>query len=165
MVLHDDRGRPRILDWDWTVADAAVMSDDEPSATVTLTARSLAAGVGVTAGTGTLVFKGERHAFRFRGLVLGGLEAATGSAAGNVYGLARVSDFAGRYAGVQAGAALGAAGGGLMARNDKGVVVRLRTTTRGVQLRLGTGGIDVELEKPPSRWRSNPPAILDHIEG
>ena len=151
MVFNDHRGRPRILDWDWTVTDAAAMSDDEPSGTVTLTARSLAAGVGVSTGTGTLVFKGERHRFRFRGVVLGGVEGANGTAEGSVYGLARVSDFAGRYAGVQAGAALGAGAGGLVARNDKGVVVRLRATVRGVQVRLGAGGIDVELEKPPGR--------------
>jgi hypothetical protein len=155
MVFDDRRGRPRILDWDWTVADAAAMSDDddEPSGTVTLTARSLAAGVGVSTGTGTLVFKGERHAFRFRGMVLGGLEAAAGAAEGSVYGLVRASDFAGRYAGVQAGAALGAGAGGVLARNDKGVVVRLRATVRGVQVRLGAGGIDVELEESPAATR------------
>jgi hypothetical protein len=155
MALDDRRERPRILDWEWTLGDAAAVAadDGEASGRVTLTVRSLAAGIGVSAGSGTLFFRGQRYPFRVRGVVLGGLSVAADSAEGSVHGLARAGDFAGRYVAVQAGAAVGAGGGGVLARNDKGVVLRLRATVRGVQVHLGPGGVEVELEAPPRASR------------
>jgi hypothetical protein len=151
VVFDDPPVRPRVLDWEWTFADAAAATgdDDEPSATVTLTVRSLAVGVGVSAGTGTLVFRGERYPFGFRGVVLGSIDLAAGTAEGTAYGLARAIDFAGRYVAAEVGGALGGGGGSLLARNDKGVLLRLRAAVRGVQVRLGGSGMDVELDRPP----------------
>jgi hypothetical protein len=69
------------------------------------------------------------------------------TATGQVYHLHDVADFAGNYSAVSAGAAL--AGGGSVAamRNDKGVVVEVRSTTVGVDLDLGVKGMEVTLER------------------
>jgi hypothetical protein len=144
LVLDERPTRPRILDWEWTGADAAALGDDEePSGTVSITAPGFAGGT--RGGSGILAFRGERRSFRFRGMTLQGRPATGRTVEGTVYRLAHVADFGGRYVAVP-GAARRAGDGGVLVRNGRGVVLRFVAPTPGTQVRLGAGGIDVALE-------------------
>jgi hypothetical protein len=68
------------------------------SGTITVTATSVAAGVGWTWGSGALtLLDGSQHQFRLNGLdvVAVGIKQATG--VGHVYNLEKLEDFEGKY--------------------------------------------------------------------
>ncbi|RXF69857.1 hypothetical protein [Hansschlegelia zhihuaiae] len=93
-------------------------------------------------GGGTLRFRDRSYDITVGGLGIGGIGASRLLATGSVYGLTRVSDFAGAYVQVREGWALGDKGRGtLWLRNGKGVVMRLATRRRGLQLSLGADGV------------------------
>ncbi|RDJ27399.1 hypothetical protein DWF00_10595 [Bosea caraganae] len=93
-------------------------------------------------GGGTLRYRNRNYDITVGGLGIGGIGASTLSATGSVYGLTDVEDFAGAYVQVREGWAIGAQGRGtLWLRNAKGVVMRLATRRRGLQLSLGADGV------------------------
>jgi len=69
------------------------------------------------------------------------------SAAGEVYDLENVSDFPGTYTKLDASVALGGGVGGLHLKNQNGVIMRLESRTKGLQLNLGVSGVTVMVEK------------------
>jgi hypothetical protein len=147
LVLDDRPTHPRILDWEWTPADAEALGDDEePSGTLSLTAPGFAGRT--RGGSGTLVVHGERHPFRIRGVTLQGLSMTDRTVEGTVYRLAQVGDLGGHYAAVP-GAPRRTGGGGVLVRNARGVVLRFVAPMRGTQVRLAAGGVDVALEAAP----------------
>jgi hypothetical protein len=106
-----------------------------PSGTVRLDERFLAAA---GEGNGTLVFQGRSHPFRIVGSVMGPGGAASINAQGDVFNLARLSDFAGRY--TQSSGQPGLTEPGvseLWLQNEAGVIMRLWARTSGVLLSLG----------------------------
>lgn len=94
------------------------------------------------AGGGTLRYQGRSYPITVGGLGIGSIGAARSVASGTVYGLRRVSDFAGAYVQLKEGWAVGGAGRGTTwLRNDKGVTLRLATRRQGLQLQLGADGV------------------------
>ena len=65
-------------------------------------------GIGWTWGGGVLSYGGKRHRFKVEGLTLNGAGVERFDATGYVYDLKKLSDFAGNYTSVEAGAAAGA---------------------------------------------------------
>ena len=118
-----------------------------PAATIKLSAGSVAAGVGVSWGSGTLTYKGHSHPISVTGLDVGSVGASNITATGSVYHLKSLEDFNGNYAAVEAGATVGGGGGGTTMKNQNGVVVKLSATTRGVKFTLGASGVNMELKK------------------
>jgi hypothetical protein len=110
-------------------------------------ATSIAIGVGVTWGDGTLKFKGKDHAFSISGLSLIDLGFSSVSATGNVYNLKKVSDFAGNYLAAKAGIALAGGGGGMVMQNQNDVLINVTGVTQGVKLSLGPAGVTIKLKK------------------
>jgi hypothetical protein len=97
---------------------------------------------GGEAGGGTLRFRGRSYPITVGGLGIGTVGASRTTASGTVYGLRRVSDFAGAYVQLKEGWAVGDAGRGTVwLRNDKGVTLRLATRRQGLQLSLGADGV------------------------
>lgn len=126
---------------------ALATAEDKPDATVQLNGGKAGLGVGVTWATGTLHFEGREIPVSVRGLSLANVGGGSISATGNVYHLKQASDFAGNYAAVSAGAAL-AGGGALVAmKNEKGVVIQMRSTTVGADLDLGVKGMQVSVNQ------------------
>jgi hypothetical protein len=117
-----------------------------PPPFVELETTAIAAGIGARFGGGTLLVAGEEHPFTLRGLSLGDVGVSRISASGHVRNLENVSDFAGNYVAVEAGAAAGVGASALTMRNEKGVVITLESDVKGVQLTLGGQGLAVELE-------------------
>ena len=118
-----------------------------PSGTVVLSTKSIAVGVGINWGIGTLTFEGKEYPFTVKGLSVMDLGISKASARGEVFHLVNVADFAGKYASVEAGFALGKGSMGLVMKNSKGVVIGLEAVTKGVQLTLGGKGLSIKLQE------------------
>jgi hypothetical protein len=130
-----------------TLATTAISGEArKPSGRVTMESRSIAAGVGVTWGDGKLTFKGKEYPFTINGLSVVDWGISRASAVGDVYNLTDVSKFAGTYAAAEAGFTLGGGTGGITMRNSEGVVMNLRSTSRGGSLTLGTAGLTIAMK-------------------
>ena len=64
-----------------------------------------------------------------------------------VFHLRKLSDFDGTYAAVDAAAAAGGGAGVAEMKNRNGVTVELVSTTKGVEIGLGTAGVEMKIEK------------------
>ena len=120
---------------------------EQPSATIELNGGTVGVGVGVDWAKGTLHYEGQDIPVSVKGLSIANVGAGKISASGNVYHLRDVKDFAGNYSAVSAGAALAGGGGVSAMRNDKGVVMQLKSTTTGVELDLGVKGLEVTVDR------------------
>lgn len=125
----------------------ALANDQKPDATIDLSAGSVAVGVGIDWGKGTLHYKGEDIPVKVKGLSALRVGASKLTASGEVYDLKELPDIAGNYAALSAGAALAGGGNVVAMKNDHGVVMRLKSTTVGVDLDLGVKGLEVTLDK------------------
>jgi len=115
-------------------------------ATVDLSTGSVAAGIGLSWGGGTLTFDGKQYKFKVDGLSVGSVGIQNASARGKVYYLKNVADFAGTYTAVAAGVTVGGGGGAKTMKNEKGVIIDLISTNQGVDFTLGTQGVKITLE-------------------
>ncbi len=126
---------------------AAGAEDKTPDATLRLSGGSVAAGVGVHWGSGTLNYKGKEYPIDVKGLSVGDVGVTKVEASGKVYHLSKLDDFDGNY--TAAGAGLTAAGGAGAAvmKNQNGVTVELVSTTQGAKVALGAGGVEMKINK------------------
>jgi hypothetical protein len=108
--------------------------------------KSIAVGIGVSWGDGKLTFKGKDYPFTVNGLSVVDFGISRASAVGDVYNLTDVSKFAGTYAAAEAGFTLAGGTGGITMRNSEGVVMNLRSTSRGASLTLGTAGLTIAMK-------------------
>lgn len=120
---------------------------DAPSATVSVQTTSIAAGVGVQWGDGTLTYNGKQYLFSLQGLDIVGAGYSEVKAVGDVYNLKKLSDFAGVYASAEAGAAAGSGPATITMKNPNGVTITLHAVQKGVELTLATGGVNIDLKK------------------
>ena len=128
------------------LSTAGLAQDKAPDATFRYSGATAAAGVGVSWGHGTLTFQGKDYPFRIRGIDVADVGITKITATGDVYNLQRAGDFAGTYGAASAGAALAAGGVGAVMKNDRGVIVRMASTSKGVQLKAAVEGVTIELE-------------------
>src|SRR5215212_9228971 len=102
--------------------------------------------VGIGGGSGTLVFKGRRYPLSVGGLSLGAtIGASKADLVGRAYNLRRVSDIAGTYTAVGAGAAVARGAAGLRLQNAKGVVLDLRGRNTGLEFNASVSGVQIGL--------------------
>ena len=132
-----------------TVATGAVAAEKAatPSGKVTIQSTAIAAGVGVTWGDGTLSFKGKNYPFSIDGLTLVDWGISKVNATGDVYNLDDVAKFGGTYVAAEAGLTLVGGVGGMVLRNQNGVVLHVRSTSQGARLQLGTSGLSIKLKQ------------------
>jgi len=132
-----------------TVATAAVAAEKAatPSGKVTIQSTAIAAGVGVTWGYGKLSFKGKDYPFSIDGLTLVDWGISRVNATGDVYNLDDVAKFGGTYVAAEAGLTLVGGVGGMVLRNQNGVVLHVRSTSQGARLQLGTSGLTIKLKQ------------------
>jgi hypothetical protein len=126
---------------------AAVAQDKKPSGTVALESKSIAAGVGVSWGDGTLTVGGKQHKFSVKGLSVVDVGVSKVSAKGEVYDLKKLEDFSGTYVAAQISATIAAGAGAVAMQNQNGVTMVLTGTGMGAQLTLAPKGVDVKLIK------------------
>jgi hypothetical protein len=128
---------------------AAVKAEESPIypiGEITLEAKQLAAGVGFSWGDGVMKFQGKEYPFNVQGLNVAAVGFSKINAVGDVYNLKTAADLAGNYVAVSAGLSLAKGVAGLSMRNDKGVVINLRSAQQGVQLNLGVDGFSIKMK-------------------
>jgi hypothetical protein len=119
----------------------------KPDGTVKLSEGTVAVGIGWSWGKGTLTYKGKAHPFKIEGLSVLDVGIAKAEATGNVFNLKKVEDFSGIYRAASAGgpAVKGATATAL--QNDKGVVIELKSATKGAELKVALEGLKLALDK------------------
>jgi hypothetical protein len=129
------------------VAAAASGEDKVPDATVRLSEGSVAAGIGWNWASGELMYQGKTYHFKVEGLSVAELGITKAEATGNVYNLRSLDDFAGVFAAASAEGTVGKGAGVSSLRNSKGVVINLKSETKGANLKIAASGLKFVLER------------------
>ena len=128
----------------------AATQESKPDATLRLSGGSFALGVGFHWGSGTLIYKGKDYPVKTNGLSVGKVGMTGVSAQGEVFNLKHLQDFNGHYnfgaAGTRGVTIVKGKAGALMS-NQAGVIVRLSTTQKGVDVNATGGGVDMQIKK------------------
>jgi hypothetical protein len=124
---------------------SGLAEDAVPVGTVNLTTKSVAVGVGVQHGQGTLNYNGLNRKFTINGLSVVDLGISKINATGEVFHMNNIDDFSGNYVAGAAGIAVAGGVDDVVMQNEKGVVLRLHGVEKGVRLQLGGQGVTVKL--------------------
>jgi len=127
-----------------SVAHAA---SSAPDGKLALHEGSVAAGVGVSWGSGTLTYGGKEYPVQVDGLSVGDVGAARVEAAGVVHNLKKLSDFDGNYTAVGADVTAGGGAGVAAMENSNGVEIELFSTTQGAKVALGPSGVKMKIKR------------------
>ena len=133
------------------VASYAVSVEPAPkvSGTVKIESTSVALGVGVEWGNGTLTMNdGSAYTFDIKGVSVLDVGVSKVSAEGQVFKLVEAKDIEGAYLAGEAGATLGAGGSALTMKQKNGVVIKLKSFQKGVKLTLAPEGLSITNVKP-----------------
>ncbi len=126
---------------------ASAQNSKEPSGKVSISETQFGFIVGGSVGGGDLEFKGKKYPFKIGGLSVGAnFGISKLSAAGEVYDLQDVSKFPGTYVKFDGNITLGGGVGGMVLKNENGVIMRLTTTQQGIQLNLSANGVSVKFD-------------------
>jgi len=128
------------------VLAVAVAAEPNPSGTVRVESKTVAIGVGVSWGDGTLSYQGKTYPFSVDGLSVVDLGISNITSVGEVFNLNNVADFSGNYAAGEAGIAIAGGPSDTIMKNEKGVVVRLHGTQQGARLTLAAQGVKFQLK-------------------
>jgi len=126
---------------------AASAASGEPDATISLSGGTVAVGVGYTWAKGTLNYQGKSIPVTLKGLSVPAVGAGKIDASGDVYNLAKLEDFDGNYTAVSAGVAVAGGGGASAMKNQNGVVVKLHSTTQGLNFDLSVDGVAMKVAR------------------
>src|ERR1700757_5417713 len=121
--------------------------EEKPDATLKLSEGQFAVGIGWSWGKGVLTFKRKHHPFKVDGLSVVNVGVTKANAVGKVYHLKKLSDFNGTYTAAAAEGTLGGGAGVSTMKNQNGVVIQLKSTTQGVNVKLAGEGVKFTLEK------------------
>ena len=129
------------------LAGPALADDKKPDATLRLSEGTVAAGVGWTWGHGVLNYGGKTYKFKVDGLSVAEVGVTKAEATGTVYNLKSVDDFDGVYAAAGAEGTVGKGAGVSSLRNAKGVVINLKSETKGANIKVAAEGLKLKTEK------------------
>jgi len=95
------------------------------------------------AGEGTLIFQGWQYPFMFENMTVSGVGNNPVDLEGAVYNLEKLEDFEGSYKPMKAEIKTGEGLSGLWTKNEKGVVVHVRSRDQDLEIQLHTTGAKV----------------------
>jgi hypothetical protein len=121
--------------------------DKTPDATLRLSEGSVAAGIGWNWGKGTLSWGGKTYPVKISGISVAEVGITKAEATGNVYNLKSLDDFDGVYAAAGAEGTAGKGAGVSSLRNSKGVVINLKSETKGANIKVAGEGLKLTIEK------------------
>jgi hypothetical protein len=130
------------------VLAAPLLADDKaPDATIKLEEGTVAAGIGWSWGHGTLSYKGQNYKVKIEGATVAEVGVTKAVASGSVYNLKSIDDFNGVYAAAGAEGTAGKGAGVSSLRNSKGVVINLKSETKGANIKIAADGLKLTVEK------------------
>ncbi len=116
------------------------------SGTIELESTSVALGVGVEWGHGTLTLHdGTTHKLKINGLSVIDLGISGVEATGEVFNLVELTDLDGTFFAGEAGIAVGVGGSATAMKNANGVVMQLKSSQKGVRLTLAPEGLSIKV--------------------
>ena len=124
----------------------AVADDKTPDATIRLTEGSVAVGIGWNWGRGELSYQGKSYHVKVDGLSVAEVGITKAEASGTVYNLKNVEDLNGVYAAAGAEGTAGKGAGVSSLRNSKGVVINIKSETKGANIKLAASGLKLTVE-------------------
>jgi len=124
----------------------AADNDKAPDATIRLTEGSVAVGIGWNWGRGELSYMGKSYHVKVDGLSVAEVGITKAVATGTVYNLKNVEDLNGVYAAAGAEGTAGKGVGYSSLRNDKGVVINLKSETKGANIKVAASGLKLTVE-------------------
>ena len=127
------------------VAGTAI-AQEKPDATLVFSGGSVAAGIGYSWGSGTLTYNGKEYPFSVEGLSVGSVGASSVTASGDVYNLKTLEDFNGNYTAATAQATVGGGAGATAMQNQKSVVLKILSTTQGLDFKFAADGVKFTLK-------------------
>lgn len=138
----------------FTIAVIAILSfsvpsyaQRSPSGDIRIEIVSAGLILGVSGGSGTLIYQGKRYALNIGGVNLGAIIGASkANLHGQVYNLRNVSDIAGTYGETEAGYAVVSGRKAARLKNTKGVVLVVRGRQVGLEFTLNLSGMQVSLK-------------------
>ena len=113
----------------------------KPSGTVSINETQIAFIVGGSFGKGELKFQGKKHDFK-----INGISAGANFGASKIYDLKKLADFPGTYVQLEGAITLAGGVGGTVLKNQNGVIMRLQSTSQGLQFNLSSSGVTVKME-------------------
>jgi hypothetical protein len=126
----------------------ALAQSGPPSGSVTLHVGQAGYIGAVSKGGGVLHFRGHNYPFEVAGAGVGGVGITRFDGQGPVYNLTSLAEFAGPFAQVRTGLAIGFRGKGkMMLRNRHGVVMQLAGTRKGLALSTGADAMVVSFAR------------------
>ena len=124
---------------------AAPVLADEPSGTISVELTSASALLGAAWGQGVLTFGNRTYAFKVKGLKVLSVGLKKASVNGEVYNLKNAADLAGTYKEAsKGGLTLVKKKGAVVVENDKGVVINVLGSVKGMDVGLAKGGLTVK---------------------
>ena len=124
---------------------AAPVLADEPSGTISVKLTSASAIMGAAWGQGVLTFGDRTYAFKVKGLKVLSVGIKKASVNGEVYNLKNAADLAGTYKEAsKGGLTLVKKKGAAVVENDKGVVINVLGSVKGMDVGLAKGGLTVK---------------------
>jgi hypothetical protein len=128
----------------------AATHQSTPDAILRLKGGSFAAGIGFSWGSGTLTYNGKDYPVSVNGLSVGKVGVTSSSAYGEIFNLKHLQDFNGHYnfgaAGTR-GVTLGGGKSGTLMTNQAGVIIRVSSTQKGVNVNATGGGVDMQIKR------------------
>jgi len=129
------------------VALSASAQEPKPAGTVDIASKSIAVGVGVNWGDGTLSYGGKSYPFSLSGLSVVDLGVTKITSNCEVFNLKSLADFSGTYAAGEAGIAIGRGPNDVIMKNQHGVVLRLHGSQQGVKFTLAPEGVVIKIKQ------------------
>lgn len=128
-------------------AAVAAESSSKPSGTVTINETQFGFILGGSVGGGELTYQGKKYPFKIGGISVGAnFGVSKLSAVGEVFNLTDISKFPGTYAKLDSNVSVGGGVGGMVMRNEHGVVMSLTSTQEGLQFNMSANGVSVKME-------------------
>ena len=129
---------------------AGVAQAAGPDAILRVSGGSFALGIGMSWGSGTLTYKGKEYPVKAKGFSVGRVGGTGTSIHGEVFNLHHLQDFNGHYnyggAGVR-GVTVGGGKTGTIMSNQAGVMIRVSTAQKGVDVNATGGGVDLQIKR------------------
>jgi hypothetical protein len=129
------------------MAAPAIADDKMPDATVRLSEGSVAAGIGWSWGHGDISYQGKTYRIKIEGLSVAEVGITKAEATGTIYNLKDLADINGTYAAAGAEGTVGKGAGVSSLRNAKGVVINLKSETKGADIKIAASGLKITLEQ------------------